>query len=149
MSLLSIFKKDFQLSKNDEKKIIAAITQAEKSTSGEIRLHIDDDSPEDVFEAAAIKFLSLQMQKTKDRNGVLFYLTPKNKKFAIVADEGINKVVPEDFWDSIKEQMQADFKKNNFLKGITQGILTTGICLKNFFTLAEDDTNELSNEISR
>ncbi len=149
MNLLSPFKKGFHLSKNDEAKIVEAIAQAEKATSGEIRVHIDNEIPTDVFAVAAKKFIDLEMHHTKDRNGVLFYIAPTNKKFAIVADEGINKVVPDNFWDEIKEQISADFKNNKFLKGITQGIISTGVYLKKFFPLAEDDTNELSNEISR
>ena len=34
--------------------------------------------------------------KLQNRNGVLFYLAVKNKKFAIIGDGGINSKVPEE-----------------------------------------------------
>ena len=43
------------------------------------------------------------MHETDSQNGVLFYLAVTNREFAVIGDGGINSVVPEDFWDKIKE----------------------------------------------
>jgi uncharacterized membrane protein len=53
-----------------------------------------------------------------------------------------------DFWDSTKDAMLAHFKKN-FKQGLIDGIIIAGEQLKQHFPWSEDDTNELSNEISK
>jgi uncharacterized membrane protein len=90
----------------------------------------------------------LGMDKTKERNGVLIYVAVKEKKFAIVGDEGINKVVPEDFWESTKEIIKLHLSKGELVAGLEAGIAEVGIQLKQFFPYQSDDENELPNEIS-
>ncbi len=88
------------------------------------------------------------MQKTELRNGVLLYLAVKSKKFAIIGDVGINKEVPENFWDEVKELMASDFTEKKFSEGLTTGIQQAGQRLKKHFPNHSDDINELSDEIS-
>jgi uncharacterized membrane protein len=88
------------------------------------------------------------MHETALRNGVLFYLAVEDRKFAIIGDEGINNTVTADFWDIIKETMTQHFKQNNFVKGLSEGIKMAGEKLKANFPHQDDDSNELSNEIS-
>ena len=85
--------------KEEQDQILAAIKEAEKETSGEIRIHIETTCPGDVLDRAAWIFKKLGMDKTAERNGVLFYLAVKDRKFAIIGDAGINAKVPEGFWD--------------------------------------------------
>lgn len=132
----------------EKEKILKAILEAELNTSGEIRLHIEDECEEDVLDRAAFVFKKLKMDKTAQRNGVLFYLALQSKKFAIIGDNGINVVVPEDFWDKIKDQMHEDFSHGEFLLGLVKGIGATGISLKEHFPYQSDDVNELSDDIS-
>ena len=88
------------------------------------------------------------MHETKDRNGVLIYLSINDRKFAIIGDAGINKVVPEGFWNDIKEMMIGHFKKGEFAIGLIDGIEKTGEHLKQYFPWQENDVNELPDEIS-
>lgn len=125
-----------------------AIAEAELSTSGEIRVHIDDKCKEDVLDRATDTFYYLKMDKTALRNGVLFYLAVDDHKFAILGDKGINQKVPSDFWDSIKETMLSYFKQQQFTEGLCKGIMMAGEKLKIHFPLQKNDTNELTNEVS-
>jgi uncharacterized membrane protein len=128
--------------------IEAAIGQAERKTSGEIRLYIEDHSEDEVLDRAAFLFDKLGMCSTEQRNGVLIYMAVKDHTFAILGDAGINAVVPDDFWDRIKDDMAACFKKGEFEKGLTEGILAAGRALAAHFPPAADGgTNELDNEI--
>lgn len=135
-------------SKEEKEVIKSAVKEAELNTSGEIRVHIDNHCKEDVMDRAAWWFEKLEMQKTEQRNGVLFYLAVKDHKFAILGDAGINAVTPEDFWDQIKEQMLVSFKEGAFATGLKEGILMAGESLKSNFPYQDDDVNELSDEIS-
>ena len=133
----------------EEKELIkSAVKEAELNTSGEIRVHLDNHCREDVMDRAAWWFGRLDMHKTQQRNGVLFYLAVKDRKFAILGDAGINAVTPEDFWDSIKEHMAEQFAQGKFSEGLKEGILMAGKALKEHFPHQDDDVNELSDEIS-
>lgn len=134
---------------NDEKsEIKKAILNAELDTSGEIRVHIENDCVGEVLDRASFIFGKLKMDKTDLRNGVLFYLAIASKKFAIIGDSGINKEVPENFWEEIKSKMASSFSKGNFTEGLSIGIEMAGAKLKKHFPHHIDDINELSDEIS-
>jgi len=133
----------------DRDAIISAIRSAEKSTSGEIQVHIENHCKGDVLDRAAELFETLKMYQTKDRNGVLFYLAVVDHRFAILGDAGINQVVPEDFWGKIKDHMADQFRAGNFPKGLIDGIQMAGEQLRSHFPYqGESDNNELSDEIS-
>ncbi|MCH2198745.1 MAG: TPM domain-containing protein [Flavobacteriales bacterium] len=129
-------------------KLLAAIASAEKSSSGEVRIHIDNHAKEDLMDRAAFLFEELEMHKTKDRNGVLFYLALLDRKFAILGDVGINTKVPPNFWDSIRDEMQSHFRQGAFIKGLCEGVEKAGEELKRFFPYQKDDVNELPDDIS-
>ncbi len=135
-------------SKEEQQDIVAAIKEAELNTSGEIRVHIENHCKEEALERAAEVFYDLKMNQTAARNGILFYLAVKDRKFAIIGDEGINKNVEHDFWNDIKDEMITMFKENKFAEGLIAGILKCGKRLKEYFPYQSDDINELSDEIS-
>jgi len=133
---------------DQKQQIVSAIKDAELNTSGEIRVHIENHCKKEALDRAAAVFASLKMHKTKLRNGVLFYLSVKDHKFAILGDGGVNAVVPDDFWDNIKEMMQHKFKEGEFTAGLSSGIQMAGEQLKAHFPYQSDDINELSDDIS-
>jgi uncharacterized membrane protein len=137
------------LSEQDELEIIEAIQTAELNTSGEIRIHIEGKATKDAYERALEVFNSLKMYNTQQRNGVLLYIATEDHKFVICGDEGINNAVADDFWDCTRDIMATHFKNRNFKEGIVAGILNAGEQLKTHFPWQSDDTNELSNEISK
>lgn len=137
------------LTAEQEQTVIKAIKAAEKNTSGEIRVHIEKTTEKPPMDRALEVFYTLEMDKTEQRNGVLFYIAVESKHFAILGDEGINKLVPEDFWNSEKELVLSNFAKGEFTIGLELAILEVGKKLKEFFPYQSDDTNELSDEISK
>jgi uncharacterized membrane protein len=134
--------------KDQQTQILEAVKEAEKATSGEVRVHIETTCPEDVLDRAAWLFGKLGMQKTTLRNGVLFYLAVNDKKFAIIGDAGINAVVPAGFWDAISLLLSRNFREGHFTEGLCEGIIMAGQQLKAHFPYHGDDVNELSDEIS-
>ncbi|HUX54208.1 MAG TPA: TPM domain-containing protein [Williamwhitmania sp.] len=139
--------KDF-FSQEDQHRILEAIQHAEKDSSGEIRVHIENRCKGDVMDRAANVFAKLKMHKTELRNGVLFYLALEHRKFAILGDAGINAKTSNDFWDAIKVEMAEAFKKGQFTEGLVGGILKAGEQLKVHFPYQQDDVNELPDDIS-
>lgn len=144
---MSFFKWE-PLSEEEEKKVLQSIADAELNTSGEIRIHIDKWCKTDpVFKANNV-FSHLGMEKTNARNGVLLYIALKEKKFAIVGDEGIDAVVPRDFWESTADIMRKSFSAGTVVEGICQGIQEVGEQMKKYFPYESGDINELPDEIS-
>lgn len=134
--------------REQQSQIHSAIREAEKNTSGEIRVHIETSFSGDVLDRAAWIFRKIKMHETAERNGVLFYLAVSNRRFAIIGDKGINEKVPADFWDNIKDVVERHFKSGTFSEGLVEGILMTGTALKALFPFKTGDINELPDDIS-
>ena len=134
--------------KAEHKQVTNAIGEAERNTSGEIRVHIESLCREDVLDRAAFIFKKLEMHKTELRNGVLFYLSIEDHKLAILGDAGINAKVQKGFWTEIKDFLIAEFRAGKYAQGLSEEIIKAGAQLKQHFPYQKDDVNELSNDIS-
>lgn len=132
----------------EQQRIRGAIEEAENRSSGEIRVCIEKKCSEDVLDRAAKYFFQLNMHKTKLRHGVLIYVATVDRKFAIIGDAGINQVVPANFWDDTKEKMLEHFKYGDIVEGIVTGLKIAGEQLQKYFPNAQDDNNELSDDIA-
>lgn len=129
--------------------VMAAIRQAERETSGEIRVHLEERCPDaDPVQRAIAVFKHLGMHQTKEQNGVLFYVAYGDRKFALVGDAGIDANVPAGFWDSTKDLMRQHFATNDLVAGLSRGIERAGQQLKQYFPRATDDANELPDDLS-
>jgi uncharacterized membrane protein len=135
-------------SESEQESIVQAIRDAEKNTSGEIRVHLDKVCPGDPYKRAIKVFENLNMHKTAQRNGVLFYLSVEDHKLAIIGDKGINEKVPADFWNVILSEVVQLFKQGKLAEGLAHGVAKAGQQLSAFFPYQKDDDNELSNDIS-
>lgn len=139
--------KDF-LTEEQQSALISAIKEAEKNTSGEIRIHLDDTCREDPIKRAEKVFRYLGMDRTAQRNGVLIYLACESRVFAIIGDKGINDRVPEGFWNDVKDSMVSFFRKGDFAGGLRDAVLAAGEKLKAFFPYCSNDVNEQPDDIS-
>ena len=134
--------------KDDESLILSAIKNAESNTSGEIRVRIENQAEKDPMRTARKAFESMGMRNTELHNGILFVLFLKDRKFVILGDDGINKKVPDGFWNNVKDVVLDHFRKNLFAQGLAEGIKLAGGQLSTFFPYQKDDINELPNAIS-
>jgi len=138
--------------KEDLAAIAAAISEAEKTTAGEIRVSIRQkrrwrEKKLSVEEMARGEFHDLGMTKTKDQTGILIFLLMDERKFFILADEGIHNKVEEATWTKIAEEMSSHFTKKNFHQGVIQGVQSVGRVLSRFFPRKANDANELPNDV--
>lgn len=128
-------------------RIHEAVKFAENSTSGEIRICIEESCPTDVLDRAAFIFKKLGIHKTKERNGVLIYLSFQDKRYAIIGDSGIHKHVKQSFWDAVGMEMVSFFKQGKLAEGIIHAVNKSGEKLSGFFPRNDNDKNELSDQI--
>ena len=137
------------LSSDDELAIVKAIQEAEKKTSGEVRVHIEKKCPKkDPIKRAINLFQKLRMHKTNLRNGVIVYVATEDHLLAIWGDEGIHAKVGQEFWESTLITLQEDFKTNQIKNGLTKALLDIGEKLQQHFPYQKDDKNELDDSIS-
>jgi uncharacterized membrane protein len=136
------------LAQLDQRKIVDAIAAAEKLTSGEIRVHIQPKARGEIRSVAERTFERLGMTKTDLRNGVLLFIASEEQQFVILGDRGINEKVPATFWDDIAAQLTARFKAGEYTEGIVEAIAGAGGHLQRDFPRAENDVDELANDIN-
>ena len=137
------------LSNSEEEAIINSIREAEKNTSGEIRVHIEQNCKGDVYEHAMEVFHYLKMDNTKEQNGVLIYVAVDKRTFVIYGDKGINDAVSTNFWNTTRDTIAFHFKNGEFSQGLIEGITKAGEELSKHFPWLHGDANELDNSISK
>lgn len=135
-------------SRAEERRIVAAIQEAEHQTSGEIRVHVERHCPGDPLARARAVFAALGMHRTARHNAALIYLAVADRKFAVFGDEGIHALVPAGFWDAVRDAMAADFRRGRFCEGVCHGVTAIGRHLKAHFPWEPSDRNELPDALS-
>jgi uncharacterized membrane protein len=128
----------------DRSRIQDAIERAERRTSGEIRVSVCPIFWGDVRRVAERAFTRLGMTETRERNGILFFVVPSRRRFAIVGDSGIHAKVGSEFWTTVADAVAARFRGGDFTGGLVNGIEMVGDLLAARFPRnAELDVNEL------
>jgi uncharacterized membrane protein len=139
------------LSEHEQKQVQAAVAAAERLTSGEIRVYLEQRIPwfrRDPYVRARQIFAKLGMHATEERNGVLVYLATASHRFAIVGDESLHRHVGDEFWKATAEDMRTHFREDRFGDGLATAVAAIGAQLGRHFPRHANDINELSDEIA-
>lgn len=131
----------------DEPSIVAAIVAAEQRTSGEIRVLVSHQAAPDAVAAAQNHFERLGMTQTAARNGVLIFIAPASRTFAVIGDTGIHEKCGDAFWRELADAMSEHFKHGDFTEGLVLGIDRAAALLATHFPRRPDDRNELPDRI--
>ena len=147
--MFSFFKKKDFFTAEEQQLIIGAIQNAERMTSGEVRVFVESKcSYMDAIDRAAELFFQLEMQKTADRNAVLLYVAMKDRQLAVFGDEGIHEKVGNEYWNNAVQKMISNFNRENYAAGISEVVKDIGAALtKNFPFNNDTDKNELPDDI--
>ena len=147
--MFSFFKKKDFFTAEEQQLIIEAIQNAERMTSGEVRVFVESKcSYMDAIDRAAELFFQLEMQKTDDRNAVIVYVAMKDRQLAVFGDEGIHKKVGNEYWNNEVHKMITNFNRENYAAGISEVVKDIGEALtKNFPFNNDTDKNELPDDI--
>ncbi|MEO6006151.1 MAG: TPM domain-containing protein [Opitutus sp.] len=131
----------------DHARVVAAISEAEQRTSGEVRVLVARQTTEDPVATARLHFERLGMTKTEARNGVLVYFAPRSRAFAIIGDTAVHEKCGAEFWSRVAAEMEQRFRRGEFTEGLVQGIRQAGELLAQHFPRRPDDRNELPDAI--
>ena len=147
--MFSFFKKKDFFTAEEQQLIIESIRNAERMTSGEVRVFVESKcSYMDAIDRAAELFFQLEMQKTNDRNAVLVYVAMQDRQLAVFGDEGIHNKVGNEYWSTEVKKMISNFNRENYAAGIAEVVKDIGVALtKNFPFNNDTDKNELPDDI--
>ena len=132
----------------EDQRIVSAITEAEKRTSGEIRVFVSHKPTNDPVTVAIMPFMRLGMDRTKLRTGVLIYFAPVSQNFAIIGDTAIHEKCGDDFWQQVSLAMTELLKQKKFTEAILAAVERTGRVLAGYFPFEPGDKNELPNQLA-
>jgi uncharacterized membrane protein len=127
----------------DHARVVSAIAAAEALTSGEIRVVVSKRRVDDAVASAKKSFERLGMTRTELRNGVLIFVAPASRAFAVIGDTGVHEKCGDDFWRELATAMTSYFKRGDFTGGLVHGIERAGALLAEHFPRRPDDVNEL------
>ena len=131
----------------DQEKVKAAIRKAEHQTSGEICVSVAPLFWGNIEKAADKAFTRMGMTRTRERNGVLFFVVPSRRKFVVLGDRGIHEKVGQEFWNRIAAGVSEKFREGDFTGGLVKGIEEVGQQLATHFPYLPTDKDELSDEV--
>jgi len=133
----------------DAEAVVKAIGQAERNTSGEIRVYISHSPRQDPLLYAQKRFQKMGMEKTRDRNGVLIYLVPLTRKFAIIGDTAVHAKCGDQFWKETAEEFTKTVHTRSMTEAIVATVLKVGTLLAKHFPATAEDQNELPDHIEQ
>jgi uncharacterized membrane protein len=132
----------------DSDQVKAAIAHAEDQTSGEIVVSVAPFFWGSVEKAARVAFVRLGVTQTRARNGVLFFIVPSRRSFAVLGDQGIHEKVGQAFWNDVAAHLTESFREGNYTEGLVRGIAEVGRQLAAHFPYdPSTDVNELSDDV--
>jgi uncharacterized membrane protein len=128
--------------------IAGAVTETERTTSGEIRVHLDAACPGDPLARAISVFERLRMHRTARRNGVLVYVAIEDRKLAVIGDTGVHARVPPDYWDGLARALATHFREGRPREGLLAVVGEVGRTLARHFPRDPGDRDELEDRVS-
>ncbi|MDZ7771945.1 MAG: TPM domain-containing protein [Balneolaceae bacterium] len=136
------------LTDEQEQTVVRAIAQAEKQTSGEIRIHMEEHAPREPLERAARLFHELGMDQTEEQNGILIYVATEDHKVAVYAGKGVHRQVEDHFWNDVLQLILEHFREERHAEGLIAAVEKSAAKLAGMYPYARGDVNELTNKIS-
>lgn len=125
------------LNRDEEKWLVDLISKIEEHTTGEIRLHIaKKTSRHGVLSDATRLFKKLGMDKAHHHNGVLLYVSVKNRELACIGDKGIHSKIGESGWKKVVDDLRMNFKKNDYYFGLVKALEEIGEQLRAHFPIS-------------
>ena len=133
--------------KIEHARVVAAISRAERETSGQIRVLVARHRAADPVAAATRHFTRLGMERTRRRNAVLIFLAPRSRRFAVIGDRGVHEKCGDEFWRQLAAAMEEDFRRGDFTAGLVRGVERAGALLAEHFPPEKGDDNEVPDAV--
>lgn len=100
-----------------------------------------------VNERAVRHFMESGVYNTKDRTGILIFISYLERRVELLADRGISEKIPREKWDDIVTHITTGIKENRIVEHLSQAIRECGDLLAGHFPIQPDDVNEIKDDI--
>ena len=100
-----------------------------------------------VHERAVRAFRIGAERRTHGRTGILIYLSMREHRAEIVADEAIATKVDPEVWGDAMDAMLAELKQGRVADGMIAAVTRVGKVLAEHFPRPENDVNELPDRL--
>jgi len=100
-----------------------------------------------VHAATLEQFMGLGLHRTRDRTGILLYVSIAERRAEVFADDGIYAKAPPEVWDEVVDRLIAGLKRGAPADGFVDAVNRTGEILAACLPPREDDTDELPNDL--
>jgi uncharacterized membrane protein len=117
----------------DEERIRDAIVAAEERTTGTILVTLSHGTLGTTLSAAKRAFKRLRLAYAPDRNGVLLFVIPERREFAVIGDTAVHEKVGQLFWDRVAATMSERIRRGAITDGLIHGIEEAGRELAAYF----------------
>lgn len=100
-----------------------------------------------VNQRAVRYFLESGVYNTKDRTGILIFISYLERRVELLADKGISEKIPREKWDAIVGHIIEGVKSNQLVRHLSESIRECGNLLAEQFPIQPGDVNELGDDI--
>lgn len=130
----------------------ARIATSETQHSGEIRICVEAGLPNSYLlrpdptaallrQRALAQFGRLRVWDTEHNNGVLIYLCLAERAIELVADRGVDRLVPAPQWTGLVQQLATALRAGHYEQGLAQSIDAVCAVLTQHFPLQPGQAN--------
>ena len=103
---------------------------------------------EGVRQQALRAFYEKGLNRTRDANGILIFISLLERKVWILGDRGINAVIPPERWIALASALSSGIRQGQLTESLVGVIAEMGDILRQHFPSRPDDTNELTDLLS-
>jgi putative membrane protein len=102
---------------------------------------------EEVEEAALTAFYRHRLAETRDRTGILLFISVYERRAVVLADKGINLKVPQDSWRQVVDLIVQGIRDGRPAEGLCEAVTRCGQIVTSQFPVRAGDKDELRNLI--
>ena len=103
------------------------------------------DQDDQVFQRACLELETSRVRHTKNKTGVLIFISLMERQVVVLADEAIDSQFEQSDWLQVVSKVTTGIKAKKLAKGLVEAVLYCGELLKKDFPIMDDDENELLN----
>jgi putative membrane protein len=102
---------------------------------------------EEVHQRAIEAFYKSEVSMTKNRTGILIFVSMLEHKIEVLADCGISDEVSTDYWNELVSHLGQKIAQGKLAEGMVQAIENCGEILSTHFPRKENDINEIADKL--
>ncbi|MCS4192834.1 putative membrane protein [Salinibacter ruber] len=113
------------------------------------RLLVGSDRLDEIVHRRAMQaFVEEEVFDTRDRTGILLFVSLREHRIEVLGDAGINRQVEPDDWANVVARIQRGIQNNNLTEGLVEAVETCGGLLeRKGVDIRPDDENELTDSV--